>query len=45
VINSGIKRIVTLPNDPYKSKWEEEFKISRQMFTEAGVTLEYLWAA
>ena len=42
VINSGIKRVVTLPNDPYKSKWEAEFMFSRQMFQEAEVTLEYL---
>lgn len=39
VINKGIKRIVTLPNG--KPNWEEEFKTSRQMFKEAGVTLEY----
>lgn len=39
VIQSGIKRVVSEPN--LESRWEESFEISRQLFREAGVELEY----
>ena len=40
VIQSGITRVVSEPN--IESRWEESFQISRQLFQEAGVKLEYV---
>ena len=39
-INKGIKRVVALEGTP-GSKWSIEYQISKVMFKEAGVTLEY----
>lgn len=37
IIQSGIKRVVTLVNT--NKRWKESFKITKQMFGEAGVSL------
>lgn len=39
IIQSGIKRVVAPINTNHR--WEEEFKISRQLFKEAGISLDY----
>lgn len=39
IIQSGIRRVVAPLNT--NGRWEEEFKVSRQLFKEAGVLLEY----
>lgn len=40
IIQSGIKRVVSRQNN--NTRWEEDFKMSRQLFKEAGVLLEYI---
>ena len=37
VIQSGIKRVVSVEND--NPKWQDSFKLTREMFAEASVTL------
>ncbi len=37
IIQSGISRVVSLRND--NERWKKEFEISREMFSEAGVSL------
>lgn len=39
VIQSGITRVVAPRND--NPRWEEDFKISRLLFAEAGVKIDY----
>lgn len=39
IIQSGIKRVVAPINS--NSRWEEEFRMSRELFQEAGIVLEY----
>lgn len=39
IIQSGIKRVVSPSNANHR--WEEEFKVSRELFQEAGILLEY----
>jgi dCMP deaminase len=39
IIQSGIKRIVAPKNN--NTRWEEDFKISRQLFKEAGIEVIY----
>lgn len=39
IIQSGIKRVVSKPNT--EQRWEDSFQISRKLFNEAGVKLEY----
>lgn len=40
LIQSGISTVVT-PDQPANSKWIEDWMISKQMLTEAGVTIHY----
>lgn len=40
IIQSGIKRIVSISNN--NKNWEENFKLSRQLFKESGIILEYV---
>jgi dCMP deaminase len=40
IIQSGIKRVVAPSNK--NTRWEEEFKISRQLFKEAKIVLDYI---
>lgn len=40
IIQSGIRRVVAPVNK--NDRWEDEFKISRQLFSEAGITLDYI---
>jgi dCMP deaminase len=40
IIQSGIKRVVSYKNT--NSRWEEDFKITRQLFKEAKISLEYI---
>lgn len=40
IIQSGIKRVVSYKNT--NDRWEEDFKITRQLFTEANISLEYI---
>lgn len=42
IIQSGIKRVVAPFNT--NNRWEEDFKISRELFEEAGILLEYYHA-
>ena len=37
IIQSGIKRVVSVEND--NPKWQDSFKLTREMFAEASVTL------
>jgi dCMP deaminase len=37
VIQSGIKRVVTVEND--NPKWQDSFKLTGEMFTDAGIIL------
>jgi dCMP deaminase len=39
IIQSGIKRIVAPKN--INMRWEEDFKISRELFAEANITVDY----
>lgn len=39
IIQTGISRVVSLPNK--EDRWEANFEISRNLFKEAGVKLEY----
>lgn len=39
IIQSGVKRVVTLKNKV--SRWEKDFKITRMLFKESGVKLDY----
>jgi dCMP deaminase len=39
IIQSGIKRVVAPKNN--NSRWEEDFKISRELFKEAGIEVTY----
>jgi len=39
IIQTGIKRIVSYVNS--ENRWEENFQLSRKLFMEAGVELEY----
>lgn len=39
IIQTGISRIVSFPNK--QDRWEKNFEISRRIFKEAGVELEY----
>lgn len=39
IIQSGITRIVSLKNT--NDRWENDFKISRKLFEEAGIKLDY----
>lgn len=39
IIQSGIKRVVSPRNN--NSRWEEDFKITRKLFKEAGISLNY----
>jgi dCMP deaminase len=40
IIQSGIKRIVSISNN--NKNWEENFKLSRQLFKESGIILDYV---
>ena len=40
IVQSGIKRVVSRPNHP--ERWSESFKITKQLFNEAGVVLDLL---
>jgi dCMP deaminase len=42
VIQSGIARVVCPTPDKSKEPWATQSRISEQMFSEAGVTLEYM---
>jgi dCMP deaminase len=39
IIQSGIKRVVSLVNTI--DRWEEDFKITRHLFKEANIVMEY----
>jgi len=39
IIQSGIKRVVAPKNT--NQRWEEDFKITRELFKEANITLNY----
>jgi dCMP deaminase len=39
IIQSGITRVVSIPNT--NERWEKDFQMSRSLFSEAGVLLEY----
>lgn len=39
IIQTGISRVVSLTNK--ENRWEDNFQISRNLFREAGVKLEY----
>ena len=39
IIQSGITRVVSVPNT--NERWEKDFEMSRSLFSEAGVLLEY----
>jgi len=39
IINVGISRVVTIENTLYNKRWEEDFKISKEMAIEAGIEL------
>ena len=39
IIQSGIKRVVTVVQND--DRWEKNFKISKELFSEAGVVMEY----
>jgi dCMP deaminase len=39
IIQSGIKRVVSLVNTV--DRWEEDFKITRHLFKEANIVMEY----
>ena len=41
IIQSGIKRVVTVRDD--NPRWKQDFYISEQMLTEAGVHIDYVW--
>jgi dCMP deaminase len=41
IIQSGIKRVVTIKND--NQRWQEDFGTSEQMLVEAGVNIDYVW--
>lgn len=41
IIQSGIKRVVSLANT--NDRWEKDFMISRSLFAEANVSLEYCY--
>ena len=43
IIQSGIKRVVSYMSD--NDRWAEDFKVSEQMFQEAGVELKLYWDA
>tara|TARA_B100001113_G_C21012704_1_gene580030 strand:+ start:422 stop:847 length:426 start_codon:yes stop_codon:yes gene_type:complete len=40
IIQSGIKRVVTIIND--NPRWKKDFSTSEQMLTEAGVNIDYV---
>lgn len=40
IIQSGIKRVVSYKNT--NLRWEKDFKITRQLFKEAQISLEYV---
>ena len=37
IIQAGIKRVVSVKNE--NSRWQEDFKVSRRLFNESGITL------
>ena len=37
IIQAGIKRVVSVKNE--NSRWQEDFKVSRRLFHESGITL------
>jgi dCMP deaminase len=39
IIQSGIKRVVSLVNNI--DRWEEDFKVTRQLFKEANIAMDY----
>jgi dCMP deaminase len=39
IIQSGIKRVVSLVNTI--DRWEEDFKVTRQLFKEANIVMDY----
>lgn len=41
IIQSGIKRVVTIKND--NPRWKKDFGTSEQMLVEAGVNIDYVW--
>lgn len=41
IIQSGIKRVVSLKN--VNERWEKDFMISRSLFAEANISLEYCY--
>lgn len=42
IIQSGISRVVAYRSEEHDPKWSEEFKIAKQMLSEADVSVEYI---
>ena len=42
IIQSGIKRVVTIKKDNSEDRWTSNFNLAQQLFSESGVTLEHV---
>ena len=40
LIQAGVKRVVTVPND--NPRWKDSFVVTEEMFSQSGVSLDYL---
>jgi len=40
LIQAGVKRVVTIPND--NPRWKDSFVVTEEMFSQSGVSLDYL---